>query len=101
MDGACAKIDYMYTLLIQPSSMIYAYISVVTFDNHSCGPSTLECLCTVLSLLSAQGTYVSFRWALIEMLKNSAKDCYLLLNHVIDRHRYRNAWNGYRSNICA
>ena len=29
---------------------------------------------TVLSLLSAQGTYVShFRWALIEMLKNSAK----------------------------
>ena len=35
--------------------------------------------CTVLSLLSAQGTYVShFRWALIEMLKNSAKDRYLL-----------------------
>ena len=32
---------------------------------------------TVLSLLSAQGTYVShFRWALIEMLKNSAKDRY-------------------------
>ena len=34
---------------------------------------------TVLSLLSTQGTYVShFRWALIEMLKNSAKDRYLL-----------------------
>ena len=33
--------------------------------------------CTVLSLLSAQGTYVShFRWVLIEMLKNRAKDRY-------------------------
>ena len=32
---------------------------------------------TVLSLLSAQGTYGShFMWALIEMLKNSAKDRY-------------------------
>ena len=30
---------------------------------------------TVLSLLSAQGPYVShFRWALIDMLENSAKD---------------------------
>ena len=36
-------------------------------------------LCTILSLLRARGTYVShFRWALIEMLKNSAKDRYLL-----------------------
>ena len=34
---------------------------------------------TVLSLLGAQCTYVShFRWALIEVLKNSAKDRYLL-----------------------
>ena len=29
--------------------------------------------------VSAQGTYAShFRWAIIEMLKNSAKDCYVL-----------------------
>ena len=37
-------------------------------------------------IISAQGTYVShFRWALIEMLKNSAKYRYLHENHAIDR----------------
>ena len=39
----------------------------------------LKMICTVLSLLSTQCVNVSqFRWALIEVLKNSEKDRYLL-----------------------
>ena len=49
-----------------------------------CHLSIQTSICTVLSLLSAQCAYAShYRWALIEKLKNSAKDRYLLWNHAI------------------